>query len=1712
MEEEYLGVHLAAAEDPANTSSVLLLTLLLGIVIAIAMGVIRKGRHPTNAPAADAVSAEEREARRRRALLRFGGGGAAGGAEGAGASANAAEGGEEKKEGDREGEDAGQPKPAGAPQPQRDVNALRAQRLAKSALVAEQSNNAAPSEVDQPEKPPAEKMDVDADLADATAANGAKITSIGVVKDTANAYAGPNDAPCSPKKRPKDTDAAMAKKPDAEAATSKKMKPASEVTAGAAGAPASTTTARKRPQPPPAQLLCEALSVVCGADVTVSKGDGSWGGEGWVPRKKRVAASRTSNGTEIVLPLIEQRGIQKPESTKEEWTQLDAALQSITHSSSTPSQFRSILAVSYKHGLVATAASWHGKTYGSGARDTIDGVLRTFRVGSDGSGVAKEGLGQCLATLGQYVVTVLSTWIEKDIASPASFTQQPEEEESDGEDLFSEFYESAKASQVAAVPDSKDATALGEFLGLCSKQNAALVLPRKLIGEVLGESSRAQAVLQRALDRLLRAAPDQSKSNASFDTIAADLAAVSHLMTCPDIAKTLVNTLRGETVPLLDEDGKAFESSSILRTLLQLGAYTAPPVGLEGRRQSTGFRFYDALNSIEAFPLGVYTSPMDASVLKVEDEARRVMKHTRSAIARVIGQCMKKKGGDGKDAVFAWLRTFVRLNERHASLIQEQLLDERDAVHQTVSSRPFLLGTAFSVLEVCTQNLLQAYEKNGVDTFNARYLLSDQGSSLVPTDERRLVDPGSAASKVGENVPSFSGATEFFFVTASLLRVSLFPAMRIRNEHASRYKSIFAQIRQLAQSKGDNSRISEASGRIVAGLLGWDTCLDDRDAMVRLVDFSLLQLRFVADLACQNSSCELLSVMPESMVKLPAQYISHVASHFQRHLTPIQAEDAVRYATVLLGSGVKLSVQVRTELMRISGAFVRASVNRAAARQMRKQRRPIRSGSLDGEEDDFIDRRDLDIYTSLDKNDHGVVVFASPVASKQLGPALVKTFVALEAVEGLDVEKEKDFFKNMVQQDLAELILRLWQHPSGEFRKSIVTLDASVLNRLFQCVAASISMDSDTVYQTILDVKDTLEAHRQGFPMNPRTAGRLNNSYGRLASFLGSMRRYLMMLSYLSQDEGIAALLGGACDVNTASSDLGIMIVGLLDKFTGLDGGAANEVDFRAALKHATDGVLLGQTALSANAKELLEARAFAQMEFGLDASVIAHLLLALAARWTLAAGKRNGQNSSSALITSIASHDDFDIEHFRGVCDRLIVAAQSDPAAGGENLVVKADGHVDSSLWIRYESPKGIGLEEARRQRKASAAQDQMTHKAIDEQVAGVDKIKHFLEELGKEAEKKAQTGKSKAIVSDEELLQTECQMLSAPGLEKGKYTDSLKEWVVSSESFGADHFYSSNAETSSNATLGKLLLKDARKCRRLLPSPHPNASIFVCYGEERMDMARALVVGATGTPYAMGAFVFDICYPQLFPACPPMLHFMTTGGGQVRFSPNLYNDGKVCLSLLGTTNAGDDSQRWQPDSSSLAQVLLSIQSQILDVAEPYFAEGGGHGGLEGTQAGERGSRRYNNTLRLATLRHAIIEPLGSPPKGFEDVTRRHFAMCKRRILVQAKVWLMESKETELHGRFVKAYRELVALLSSDELAGDSGEEGSEPGSLPPLPDDLQALQLLDGKLAGEFTAALGVDDSSQPNDQVEDVADESEELNEAMLARALELSLQER
>lgn len=66
-------------------------------------------------------------------------------------------------------------------------------------------------------------------------------------------------------------------------------------------------------------------------------------------------------------------------------------------------------------------------------------------------------------------------------------------------------------------------------------------------------------------------------------------------------------------------------------------------------------------------------------------------------------------------------------------------------------------------------------------------------------------------------------------------------------------------------------------------------------------------------------------------------------------------------------------------------------------------------------------------------------------------------------------------------------------------------------------------------------------------------------------------------------------------------------------------------------------------------------------------------------------------------------------------------------------------------------------------------------------------------------------------------------------------------------------------------------------------------DSSILVRTDESSMDLMRAYILGPPGTPYEGGWFGFDIKLTGAYPDEPPKVQFITTGGGDCRFNPNL-------------------------------------------------------------------------------------------------------------------------------------------------------------------------------------------------------------------------------
>jgi len=50
------------------------------------------------------------------------------------------------------------------------------------------------------------------------------------------------------------------------------------------------------------------------------------------------------------------------------------------------------------------------------------------------------------------------------------------------------------------------------------------------------------------------------------------------------------------------------------------------------------------------------------------------------------------------------------------------------------------------------------------------------------------------------------------------------------------------------------------------------------------------------------------------------------------------------------------------------------------------------------------------------------------------------------------------------------------------------------------------------------------------------------------------------------------------------------------------------------------------------------------------------------------------------------------------------------------------------------------------------------------------------------------------------------------------------------------------------------------------------PSDSIFVRVYESNMDLLRAVIIGAEGTPYHDGLFFFDVLFPCGYPNVPPV------------------------------------------------------------------------------------------------------------------------------------------------------------------------------------------------------------------------------------------------
>ena len=166
----------------------------------------------------------------------------------------------------------------------------------------------------------------------------------------------------------------------------------------------------------------------------------------------------------------------------------------------------------------------------------------------------------------------------------------------------------------------------------------------------------------------------------------------------------------------------------------------------------------------------------------------------------------------------------------------------------------------------------------------------------------------------------------------------------------------------------------------------------------------------------------------------------------------------------------------------------------------------------------------------------------------------------------------------------------------------------------------------------------------------------------------------------------------------------------------------------------------------------------------------------------------------------------------------------------------------------------------------------------------------------------------------------------------------------------------------------------------------------IYYHLDESDISKGTAMIVGPPDTPYEGGYYFFSLNFPNDYPFAPPAMLTLTQDG-RTRFNPNMYREGKVCLSLINTWHVGD---KWS-GCQTITSVLLSILSNVL-VKQPLTNEPGFEG-----KGGCPESEVYTRMILHANIETAFTKMITAPPDfaaPFYDTMMEHFYKNKQRMI----------------------------------------------------------------------------------------------------------------
>ncbi|CAM9366400.1 unnamed protein product [Ectocarpus sp. 6 AP-2014] len=911
-------------------------------------------------------------------------------------------------------------------------------------------------------------------------------------------------------------------------------------------------------------------------------------------------------------------------------------------------------------------------------------------------------------------------------------------------------------------------------------------------------------------------------------------------------------------------------------------------------------------------------------------------------------------------------------------------------------------------------------------------------------------DEGEEEEREQEEPPrrGFSFATELFFLTHRALQVIISPLDRRRGEMRKRISDIALARTGLSLSGDDDAEGEDEAGRGMAGFalkifkeansaisLAWSVEGFGSDAVtghacqLALFSASWLEL-YIGEGNATNSSNFLRSpsgaslpvaaaegsasaaaAAATSVSKIAPPLIETICASWVRgasngrdeqFLSRRAAEDAATFCGKIMERvDLRLSPVTQNKLVGVLETLIQTGT--WALENDRKGRRgsgrngPVaRSGGFRGS-----------MYWGNRRGYAGAILDSGELRTS-LPRQLMRLYASVQQIEGMAATEYIGYFKFSVRVRVGTILLQLWSHPLGEPRQVILDLVRASMATSTTAASTPPSPDVATATGGVSMSGGggggggrTMTAETAPTDARPLATEFFISAFDTINYFFNLALDHLRDGVIEERGNGGRSLEAGHEHWRKYMSDRKQVV---------------------SALKNMTVPVLTLLTTLGEE-KEVMDALRVAELG-ARSAALLSGMLRSL-----------YGEESAAFAVADPNAWG-FDKTELGGMACDLLVGLTAHGDAAPTRAFAAALHHADSEFDGRLleavaagEGGAGLGGTPALARLTQALEADDEDRRTMEEQAAAAAVAGEGGQGSGGSGD--PFEGVPEVAADDEELVH--------------EYGDAIADLVHTQvESLSPGHYFDSRREGSTLTHPRKVATEIMRKLPRMLPNPpHPNSAVFAVVEEDALNFSRFVISGPVDTPYEGGLFVFDVFLPSNYPADPPLVQMITTGQGTVKFNVNLYSDGKVCLSLLGSATGASASggDKWNPETSSLWQVFASIQTQVL-VKDPYYNEGGGRSNMRGrgTAETEEASAHENARVTLETIRHAAVANLRHPPKGCEKLIRQHFHSLRKRVLARCRRAVEEAPNERLKRATLRASAELRAEMDKlpQQLAGE--------------------------------------------------------------------------